>query len=730
MSKLLRRYGLALAVALAVGVGIGLYGARPAAQADSAAPPAVSQLESQAGQALLHDQFSQSAGLLEKAATLDPAATTKDLADAAASFQKLEQKFDAERQKEFEKNIKDVHLLLSHDMRDYAVDMLQQAYIRAADPAAFRKEKWVNDLIIQAEGDAQKAEANGQWLTALRIYSDLSGVNPYTPKWKDKLKEVTRRIRLLMLYTPDEFKKIQAAELKKRDAADALLHHPTTQPITADNSTGDFKTDWHQSVQGATFSMLYDTLLDAEHDYYRSVTLQSLMDGGINSLRLMLTTKGLGDTFPGLADPAKAKNFSWDLDQAAAQVQRITLDDERTQVRDCLQTLMDQNHDTVNLPDEVFITEFTNGALDTLDPFSDVIWPDDMPEFKQLTQGTFSGVGIQIESENDGNLKVISPLEDSPAYKAGIQAGDVITRIDGKNAHGITADQAVRSITGKPHTFVVLTVRSPNGDVHNYTIEREKINVNSVKGYARLPGGGWNYFVDPKDKIAYLRITNFTAKTGPELIDALTQLHQQGARALVLDLRYNPGGLLDAAVKVASQFVPDGLIVSTRPDRVTENPPTVNNAEPDDQTTKMPVVVLVNQYSASASEIVSGALQDHNRALIVGQRTFGKGSVQMLFYLADRTAFLKLTTAHYYLPNGKCIHREENSTDWGVDPNLKIVLTPEQMEAAIQARQDMEVLHDAGAASTQPVVKELTMEDPQLAGGVLALRLELAGVQL
>jgi carboxyl-terminal processing protease len=360
-----------------------------------------------------------------------------------------------------------------------------------------------------------------------------------------------------------------------------------------------------------------------------------------------------------------------------------------------------------------------------------MIWPYDMAEFMQTTQGELIGVGIQIESAEDGSLRVVSPLEDTPAYKAGIKAGDIITRIDGKNAHGITLNQAVKSITGQPHTTVVLTVRSLDGSVHTYTIERQVINVVSVKGYQHNPGGGWSYFVDPSSKIAYLRLTNFTAKTGDELRASLDALYQQGARGLVLDLRANPGGLLTSAVDVASQFLHKGVVVSTHPDRETENRPTVVDAEPDAQTTDMPLAILVNQYSASASEIVAGALKDHGRATIVGERTFGKGSVQILFPLSNKTAFLKLTTSHYYLPSGRCLHRDENSTVWGVDPDVKVELTPEQMQEAIDARKDMEVLRDSAAEATQPAAKtDLLSADPQLSAAVLVLRLKLAGVQI
>ncbi|HEV2688598.1 MAG TPA: S41 family peptidase, partial [Bryobacteraceae bacterium] len=222
------------------------------------------------------------------------------------------------------------------------------------------------------------------------------------------------------------------------------------------------------------------------------------------------------------------------------------------------------------------------------------------------------------------------------------------------------------------------------------------------------------------------------------------QMKQTGIKAVILDLRYNPGGLLTTAIDVANKFVKSGqMIVSTRPDRDTGAQPTSNAANGDVEKCDLPVVVLVNQYSASASEIVSGALKDDHRALIVGERTFGKGSVQMLFRLNDGSAYLKLTTSHYYLPSGRCLHREENSKDWGVDPDVTVEMTPEQMRAAIDARQDLDVLRDNPAAGEQPKLevkaqqaakaapkKDLMGSDPQLAAALLLLKLQLAGAQI
>jgi carboxyl-terminal processing protease len=730
MKYLRPRFAFPVVLLFTVCLACGLYGPYQAAKADNTVSGPAAQLESQAADAIRLGHFDRGTELLNQAAKVDGGAG--QLATWANEFEAGQVTFAKQRQDQYEKNVKDIHTLLDHGMGLYAIDAVQQAYLRVSDKTAFRNEKWVDDLVKNAAADATKAEADEKWLTALRIYSDLTSVDPSEPQWKKELKKVTLNIRLQMLYTPDAFKEIQKTELASRKAADALLHpstQPTTEPVADDDNT-DFKTDWHDAVRGITFDMLLDSLVYAEHDYYRPAPMASLMNGGIESLRAITNAKGLQAAFPNLADESKKKDFLWALDEASAKVKAMTADTEDATVHDVLIALVTSDHDTIGLPQEVFVSEFADGALDTLDPFSNIIWPYDMPEFLQMTRGEFTGVGIQIENAEDGSLKVVTPVStESPAYQAGIRAGDIITKIDGKNAHGITTNQAVKNITGPAHTIVALTIKSPDGKIKVDNIERAVIRADSVKGYVREPGGSWEYFIDPANKIGYLQLTGFTSDSTAEFTRAMDSLNAEGVRGLVLDLRYNPGGLLNTAVEIASKFIRSGVIVSTHPDRETENKPTVEDARPDRQTTDMPLVVLVNQYSASASEILSGALKDHNRATIVGERTFGKGSVQMPLALSAKTALLKLTIAHYYLPSGRCLHRDENSTVWGVDPDVPVEMTPEQMRAAIDARQEMEVLHEVGEVLPTTRPDEMAA-DPQLSAGLLVLRMKLAGVGL
>ena len=769
MTKNVRRW--MLAAALATGGASTLWSGLPLINNVAAAPAQpqqvaqggevaqVEQLKAEAFRALRGGQFAKVQELLGKAHGLSNDPTIEKMVGWSKSFETQRQEFAAERNKQYEKAVGDVKKLQAAGKLDYVPDAAARAFLLTSDKKAFRNEPWVDELIKSTVARADQHEKNEQWLKALRLYSDLGSLEPAQPVWKERLKTVTRRVRLLALYTPETLKAVQEAEGKEREAADALLK-PATQPATqsgtkpAKPEEGDnFRIDWKETLRGIRMDMLWDALVDARNNYYRETSYKDLALGGLNGLKTLATTQGLDKTFPKLADDAKRQQFVAFLTERIAANKDAAGATEQLVLRDTLTQLKAENSRTIGLPEEVLVSEFADGAFAELDPFSSMIWPTDLEEFRKSTQGEFFGVGIQIQNDEDGSLKVVSPLEDTPAYKAGIKAGDVITHINGKNAKGITTNQAVKTITGPRGTMVKLTVRSPDGASKDYDIRRDIIKVQSIKGYVHKSGGGWDYYIDPENKIAYVRLTNFTAETSKELDAAMTKLGETGAKGVILDLRYNPGGLLTAATEVCDKFLTDGVIVSTRPDRETGNPQTVSRAKKDNDESHLPLVVLVNQYSASASEIVSGALKDQKRATIVGERTFGKGSVQMLFPLNDRSALLKLTTSHYYLPSGKCIHREEASTDWGVEPDVTVEMTPEQMRAAIDARQELDVLRaedqrpaadgkggndkltdgkaaDAKAAdgkgATKPAKKDLLGSDPQLSAAVLLLRLELA----
>ncbi len=283
--------------------------------------------------------------------------------------------------------------------------------------------------------------------------------------------------------------------------------------------------------------------------------------------------------------------------------------------------------------------------LHQLDPYSDLMTPEEWEEMNIHSTGQFGGIGIQIGIK-DGVLTVITPLEGTPAYKAGIQAGDQIIEVNGKPTKGWSLEKAVKHLRGKPGTKVKIKIRRAFVDEPiELELTREIIKIKAVPYYGMIENG-----------IGYVKLNEFSRTSREELMKAIRELQEKGMKKLILDLRGNPGGLLDAAVEVADIFLPKGSeVVSTRGrnKRVEEIFKAIKNEE---FTENIPLVVLVNRGSASASEIVSGALQDWDRALIIGDTTFGKGSVQRLFPL-DGGYRVKLTTSLYYLPSGRSIHR-------------------------------------------------------------------------
>ncbi len=715
-------------------------------------------LETAAVQAASIGDFDRSDELLNQAAKLSHDSQIQQMAGWVNDFEAQRKTFNSQRHDQFEKALGDVHLLLSHSMDSYAIDEAARAYLLADDKDAFRHENWMDALVKESSAAADEDESSGLWLKAWRMYEDLNVLEPANPVWKNKLKLATLRLRLLLVYAPDRWKKLQDIEAHDRQAADDLLH-PTTQPsavakasttqpdlVTGITTRPDIaagavsgpvgnddvsSTDWHDMTRGIQFDMLLDALDMAAHQYFRDVTFQDLLKGGLNGLETIMTTDGLQDAFPGLKDRDQSKRFLAEIEEWKAKAQAATADNSGDVLVQALTDLRDLNQKTVKLPEEVFVSEFADGAFGKLDLFSTVIWPYDVEELEKTTEGEFGGVGIQIEGDDAGNIVVVQPLPGTPAFRAGVRPGDIITRINGKNAKGLTPDGAVKVITGAPDTTVTLTLRSLNGTVKDFVLERQMIKVASIKGSTPTDDGGWNYMLDPDQKIGYIRITSFSKTTAEDLGKALDELKDQNARAVILDLRYDPGGLLDTAKKVVNKFIDHGVIVSTHADRPTVNPPTVMTADPDELQTTLPLVVLVNQYSASASEIVSGALKDQKRALIVGQRTYGKGSVQMLLPLETKKAWLKLTTSHYYLPSGRCIHREENSTTWGVDPDVAIEMTPRQMSDENITRGRLDVPASMAAnipnePTTRPTLTDVLNADPQLCAALLIMRLQLA----
>ena len=336
------------------------------------------------------------------------------------------------------------------------------------------------------------------------------------------------------------------------------------------------------------------------------------------------------------------------------------------------------------------------GMLNTLDPHSEFMDSSKYNELKNDTEGAFGGVGIVV-GMRDNFLTVISPMEDSPAYNAGILAGDRIVRIEGRNTEKITLPEAVHKLRGKEGTDVTISIMrragENAGEIKDYKLTRAVIKVDTVKDI-----NGKREFSLNDDKIGYVRITQFGENTTDELRNALKKLDKAGMEGLVIDLRNNPGGLLDQAVKVCDIFLPSNQLIVSTEGRDGRSKGDEYKASGKDEYPDLRIVVLVNRWSASASEIVSGCLQDLKRAYVIGEQTFGKGSVQSIMPLNDGSA-LRLTTAKYYTPSHKVIHER------GITPDSIVTHSPEEEEALYFKRivGGFESLEEAQKAKYQDV---------------------------
>ena len=362
------------------------------------------------------------------------------------------------------------------------------------------------------------------------------------------------------------------------------------------------------------------------------------------------------------------------------------------------------------------VEDMVNGGLERLDPHSGYINPKRYKQFTKDSKGKFGGVGIQVSTDRlSGVLTVVSPLVGTPAYEAGVLAGDMIVKIDGKQTENMPVNDAIDMIQGDPGQKVTLTIlHEGSKEPVDIELTRAMIHVQSVLGDRRKTDNPeeWEFLIDPSNRIGYVRLATFSETVGEELRKAVEGLIKEGVRGLVIDLRNNPGGLLKSAVEVSDLFLTEGRIVSTHGRNGQED---VYDAQEKDTlltpAKDYPIVVLINRYSASASEIVAAALQDHGRAVVMGERSYGKGSVQNVIRLENGTSALKLTTASYWRPSGKNIHRFPDSKDtdeWGVSPNagFEVPLKDEERIEYMIYRRDRDVIHGKPGVDAPAALKE------------------------
>ncbi|MDP8261016.1 MAG: S41 family peptidase [Candidatus Kappaea frigidicola] len=312
------------------------------------------------------------------------------------------------------------------------------------------------------------------------------------------------------------------------------------------------------------------------------------------------------------------------------------------------------------------------GMLYSLDPYSQFLDPDAYSDMQVQTEGEFGGLGIEI-AVKDNILTIISPIHGTPAERAGVMAGDRIIKIDGETTEAITLLEAVKKLRGKPKSEVTLTVfREKTSKIYDILIIRDIIKIDSIKDVQMVD-----------EKIGYIRLVEFQENSPAEFKKAVVKLKKEGMDSLVLDVRNNPGGLLDSAIQITDMLLPADLVIVSTRGRDSKEEYTFSSKEKSLLSDKEPMVVLINEGSASGSEILAGALQDHNRAVLLGQKTFGKGSVQSVIPMSDGSA-VRITTSKYYLPSGRSIHEK------GIEPDIEV----EEITMELSAEESSKLLFD------------------------------------
>ena len=680
MPKLLHPTGRAIAVFAACAVWLASLGLpqTPRATAEDQPPVNAAYLNALA----IAGDFDKL--LLQLQAHGDGVAPVESLIEDLERFQKHNADRRATREDDYRRALEDASEKLEAGQVERALRHAIDAHSLSLDPQATLATDLVARVTEAAETRAADAEANEDWLEALGLYRLLDILHESNPQHRKDVERTAAHVRVLQVYAPDRLDALARSQAERRgddrfrDQLADVDHEP-----------------WQQRLRGVELPMLRDALARAARRHVNDRGFATLMRGAVQGLLVLIDTPAVYDGFDRLADAELRDDFRQYLNRVAASLDAPDKKLNFLEAATLIDRVVARNEMTVRLPEAVLVFEMAEGAVGTLDDFSSVIWPHDLEQFSRSTQGKFTGVGIQI-TRRDGQLVVVTPLEGTPAQQAGIKAGDVIIAVDGVRTASWTLDRAVREITGPEGTDVTLTVeRVGNNEPIDLEIQRAEIVIESIRGWQHTDTakGGWNYLVDEADRIAYVRLSQFIPQTADALDDAIAQVRETGPiRGLVLDLRHNPGGLLSSAIDVADRFLRKGAIVATVDGDGRKNNQTSANRFGTYE--NFPVAILINRGSASASEIVAGALQDHDRATVIGTRSFGKGSVQDLFRLADGRSYLKLTTQYYQLPDGRIIHRKDDATAWGIDPELEIDMTDQQVADLLEFRQLLDVLRE------------------------------------
>jgi len=676
---------------------------------------------------ILQGKFSQGGKLIEASLSgADYTSTFHHLSEIVYEYKALSAKRESERQKAYEKKLSvldeyrdEWKSIDSNELDDITKTLsLINTAINLADENQKQElfnRPFVKKIILESKNKAAEFEKKGQWLDAyIHCYSWLKSIFSGNEEYEEHAQVLEEKAQIVasLQDSPCESRKERYSKIKPTmflRAVDALNFH-------------------------------YVDLID----------YQEMAEAGVERCimlaKVMKSLKEDAEKNENSAVPKNETDEEEEIKEIQVQVSQLPFWDaalsklleeinnsagfSKDNFVDVFNKVLDKNDQTVELSSPLVIHHFAEAAFSVLDPYTVMVWPKQVKDFEKTMTNEFSGIGIEITKEK-GLLTVSSLLPDTPAYVSGLDAGDIILEVDGAPTKDMSLICAVQRITGPEDTEVVLTVRSPGLEKEKQIpIMRKKITVPAIRGWKRSPEGRWIYMLDRQNRLAYIRITSFSAKTSSDLEQVLEELEGEGMNGLVLDLRFNSGGLLDSAVDIVDKFVEEGVIVKTQPRFV----PSYSMAHKKNTHPDYPLVVLINQFSASASEIVSGALQDekYNRAVIVGERSLGKGSVQGITPYPGGGAQLKYTMAYYHLPSGQKVKsknemKEQNSSDWGITPDVEVELRYDELSEMREFQRENDVLvkadHDNG---TQPLSKHSLQEtldsDPQLAIGLLVLK--------
>ncbi|MHC5087240.1 MAG: S41 family peptidase [Planctomycetota bacterium] len=598
-----------------------------------------------------------------------------------------------------------------NDIDDTMVAVIRtREYAVGDEKAAILDDPFVLDALTQMKVNADADEQQGKWMDAYaHCYYWLTAIFEDDDAYQDKAEELIE---------------LSAIELGLKDS-----------------TCGETATERYQGIEPEMFLRALQLL---GGNYVHEVDYQQMITDALKRCRLL--ARVLENTQESLAWSATKEQLSeWNLGLETLQPE----DDQLTQntqkkpesVLRVFEGVLALNAITLKLPETVVIAHFAEAALASLDPFTSLVWPWNVKDFEKSMTQQFTGIGVEI-SKSTGILKVVSLLPDTPAYKSGLDADDEIVAVDGEPTEDMSIRCAVSKITGPKGTKVSLTIRRPStGETTEVVIRRDKIVVQPLRGWTRDAGGEWNDLIDIENQIGYIRLTAFTENSGPDLDESLRKLEKAGLNGLILDLRFNSGGYLQASADVVDLFVKEGLIVTSKPRQGLE---TYEIAHRSGTHPDYPMVVLINGSSASASEIVAGALQDpkHRRATLVGQRSYGKGSVQVVTPYTGDGSQLKYTIAYYHLPSNQRVQNryqviKEGRKDWGIAPDVEVELRTNEIKEMVDIQRNNDVLartdHEAnGGAMKRHAIRETLQADPQLSIGLLVLQSKLTaqGIEL